>query len=44
MVPGFILSFLAIVVVSLMDKAPAAEVMDTFARVEQVLAEARAKG
>lgn len=41
MVPGFLLSFLAIVVVSKLDKAPAAEVTDTFERVEQELAEAR---
>lgn len=41
MVPGFVLSFLAIVVVSKLDKAPAAEVTDTFERVEQELAEAR---
>lgn len=34
MVPGFILSFLAIVLVSLMGKAPSAEVIDTFETVE----------
>lgn len=42
MVPGFVLSFLAIIVVSKLDKAPAATVTDTFDRVEQTLAEARA--
>ena len=41
MVPGFLLSFLAILVVSKLDKAPAAEVTETFERVEQELAEAR---
>jgi SSS family solute:Na+ symporter/sodium/proline symporter len=41
MVPGFVLSFLAIIVVSKLDKAPAATVTDTFDRVEQTLAEAR---
>jgi len=41
MVPGFALSFLAIVVVSLMDKAPGGTVTETFERVERELAEAR---
>ncbi len=41
MVPGFLLSFLAIVVVSKLDKAPVPEITDTFERVEQELAEAR---
>ena len=41
MVPGFVLSFLAIVVVSKLGKAPAAEITETFERVEQELAEAR---
>ena len=40
-VPGFILSFLAIVVVSLMGKAPTGEVAETFDRVVAGLAEAR---
>jgi SSS family solute:Na+ symporter/sodium/proline symporter len=44
MVPGFILSVLAIIGVSLMGKAPAASVTDTFEQVEQVLIEARARG
>ena len=43
-VPGFVLSFIAIVVVSLMGKPPASTVTDTFEQVEQVLAEARTKG
>lgn len=42
MVPGFILSFLAIVAVSLMGKAPTGAVADTFDAVEAKLAEARA--
>ncbi|CAN7301591.1 sodium/proline symporter PutP [Brevundimonas sp. LjRoot202] len=42
MVPGFILSFLAIVAVSLMGKAPAGEVAATFDAVEAKLAEAKA--
>ncbi|HYC69270.1 sodium/proline symporter PutP [Brevundimonas sp.] len=41
MVPGFILSFLAIVAVSLMGRAPAGEVAETFDAVEARLAEAR---
>ncbi|HRH20831.1 MAG TPA: hypothetical protein PLE81_09370, partial [Brevundimonas sp.] len=41
MVPGFVLSFLAIVIVSLMGKAPAAAVTETFDQVETELAEAR---
>lgn len=41
MVPGFILSALAIVGVSLMGKAPTGEVADTFDAVEAKLAEAR---
>ena len=41
MVPGFVLSFLAIVGVSLIGKAPPAAVTDTFDQVEQDLAEAR---
>ncbi len=41
MVPGFLLSFIAIVAVSKLDKAPGAEVTDTFERVEQEMAEAR---
>lgn len=40
-VPGFVLSFLAIVVVSLLGKPPAAGVTDTFEAVEAALAEAR---
>ena len=40
-VPGFVLSFLAIVGVSLMDKTPAASVTDTFEQVRQALADAR---
>jgi len=40
-VPGFILSFLAIVVVSLMGKAPTGEVADTFDAVQAGLAEAK---
>jgi SSS family solute:Na+ symporter/sodium/proline symporter len=40
-VPGFLLSFLAIVGVSLVDRPPAATVTDTFEAVEQALAEAR---
>ena len=42
MVPGFILSFLAIVGVSLMGRPPTAEVTATFDHVNQRLAEARA--
>ena len=41
MVPGFALSFLAIVIVSKLDKAPAQDVVETFEHVEQVLADAR---
>ena len=41
MVPGFVLSFLAIVVVSKLGKAPAPEITETFERVEQELAGAR---
>ncbi len=41
MAPGFLLSFLAIVVVSKLGKAPEAAVTDTFERVEQELAGAR---
>lgn len=40
-VPGFVFSFLAIVLVSLMGKAPAASVTDTFEAVEAALAEAK---
>jgi SSS family solute:Na+ symporter/sodium/proline symporter len=40
-VPGFVLSFLAIVAVSLMGKPPAASVTDTFEAVEAALAEAK---
>jgi sodium/proline symporter len=40
-VPGFILSFLAIVVVSLMGKAPTGEVAETFDAVQAGLAEAK---
>jgi len=40
-VPGFVLSFLAIVLVSLMGKPPATSVTDTFEAVEAVLAEAK---
>lgn len=40
-VPGFVFSFLAIVGVSLMGKAPAASVTDTFEAVEAALAEAK---
>ena len=40
-VPGFVLSFLAIVGVSLMDKTPAASVTETFEQVQQALADAR---
>lgn len=42
-VPGFVLSAIAIVVVSLMGRPPASTVTDTFEQVEQVLAEARTK-
>jgi len=42
MVPGFILSFLAIVVVSLTGKAPTGEVAETFDAVQAKLAEAKA--
>lgn len=42
MVPGFILSFAAIVAVSLMDRAPQPEVARTFDAVQAALAEARA--
>ena len=42
MVPGFILSFLAIVGVSLMGKGPTGAVADTFDAVEAKLAEAKA--
>ncbi|MBA4804328.1 MAG: sodium/proline symporter PutP [Brevundimonas sp.] len=41
MVPGFVLSFLAIVLVSKLDRAPAGTVTETFERVERELAEAR---
>ncbi|MBN8553426.1 MAG: sodium/proline symporter PutP [Caulobacterales bacterium] len=41
MVPGFILSFLTIIVVSLMGKAPPPTVTETFDAVETELAEAR---
>ncbi|WP_374275558.1 sodium/proline symporter PutP [Brevundimonas sp.] len=41
MVPGFLLSFLTIIGVSLADKAPPAPVVETFERVEAELAEAR---
>ena len=41
MVPGFLLSLLAIVGVSLMGKAPPAPVVETFDRAEAELAEAR---
>lgn len=41
MVPGFALSFLAIVVVSLMGKAPTGEVAETFERVRVKLDEAK---
>lgn len=40
-VPGFVFSFLAIVGVSLMGKAPATSVTDTFEAVEAALAEAK---
>lgn len=40
-VPGFILSLIAIVVVSLMDKKPSAEMDATFDRVDRVMAESR---
>jgi SSS family solute:Na+ symporter/sodium/proline symporter len=40
-VPGFILSFLAIVVVSLMGKAPTGEVAETFDAVQAGLAESK---
>lgn len=43
MVPGFLLSALAIVVVSLMGKAPSGEVTGVFETVEERLAAARAK-
>ena len=42
MVPGFILSFLAVVVVSLLDRKPPAEVTAVFDQVGQDLAAARA--
>ena len=42
MVPGFILSFLAVVGVSLVGKAPTGAVADTFDAVEAKLAEAKA--
>ena len=42
MVPGFILSFLAIVGVSLMGKAPQGEVAETFDVVQAKLDEAKA--
>lgn len=41
MVPGFVLSFLAIVIVSLLGKAPPPAVTETFDAVAQELAEAR---
>ncbi|MBD3837783.1 MAG: sodium/proline symporter PutP [Brevundimonas sp.] len=41
MVPGFVLSLLAIVVVSKLDTAPEADVVETFEHVEQLLADAR---
>lgn len=41
MVPGFVLSFLAIVAVSLMGRAPTGEVADTFDMVSDALADAR---
>jgi sodium/proline symporter len=41
MVPGFLLSALAIVVVSLIDKAPTGQVADTFDMVGDVLADSR---
>ena len=41
MVPGFLLSLLAIVVVSKLDTAPEADVVETFEHVEQLLADAR---
>ena len=44
MVPGFILSFLAIVGVSLMGKGPTGAVADTFDAVEAKLAEAKLEG
>ncbi len=40
-VPGFVLSFIAIVLVSLTDKPPAASVTETFTQVEQILIDAR---
>ncbi|MBU1384444.1 MAG: sodium/proline symporter PutP [Alphaproteobacteria bacterium] len=40
-VPGFLLSFLAIIVVSLMGKAPTGEVAETFDRVQTRLDEAK---
>src|SRR5690606_10970730 len=42
-VPGFILSFIAIVVVSLMGRPPAEEVTATFDQVKTALAEARGR-
>lgn len=44
MVPGFLLSLLAIVVVSKLDTAPPQDVVETFAHVEQLLADARKRG
>lgn len=43
MVPGFALSFLAIVVVSLLDRPPSGPTLEAFDRARQALAEARAK-
>ena len=40
-VPGFVLSFIAIVLVSLTGKPPAASVTETFTQVEQILIDAR---
>jgi sodium/proline symporter len=40
-VPGFILSFIAIVVVSLLDKKPSQSMMDTFDEVDRVMEESR---
>ena len=44
MVPGFLLSLLAIVVVSKLDTAPPQDVVETFEHVEQLLADARRRG
>lgn len=44
MVPGFLLSLLAIVVVSKLDTAPPQDVVETFEHVEQLLADARKRG